>query len=282
MTARSVLKVLESRHFTEGAGVRLRRAFGHGETEQLDPFLMLDHFRSSDPRDYEAGFPFHPHRGIETVTYVLHGHIEHQDSLGNRGSIGPGDVQWMTAGSGILHQEMPRVTSEGLHGFQLWVNLPRTKKMMPPRYRDVRSADIPWAGLGPGARGRVIAGSLGGRGGPVRDLVVEVGLYDVELASGAKVAIPAPGGHHAFAYVFEGEGLIGGGGTRVGPRSTAVMGAGGMVELEAGKEGCRCLMAHGAPLNEPIAWGGPIVMSTKQGLDEAFEELRLGTFIRPR
>jgi len=263
--------------------VRLRRAFGHDETDFLDPFLMLDHFRSSDPQDYEAGFPFHPHRGIETVTYMLSGAVEHQDSIGNRGVIAAGDVQWMTAGSGILHQEMPRRTKEELHGIQLWINLPRTSKMMSPRYREVKREDIPVVVPDEGVQVRVIAGLLAGRSGPVRDLVVPVECFDVDLAPNVDVALPVPLGDHAFAYVFDGGGHFAEGSKHAVEAFHVVMfGEGKEVWTKAGRKGCRFLFAHGTPLREPIAWGGPVVMNTQEELDQAFEEIRSGNFIKDR
>lgn len=244
---------------------------------------MLDHFRSSDPKDYEAGFPFHPHRGIETVTYILSGAVEHQDSIGNRGVITAGDVQWMTAGSGILHQEMPRRMEEELHGFQLWVNLPRASKMMPPRYQDIKRSDIPVAMPEEGVKVMVIAGQLGGKSGPVRDLVVPVECFDVDLASNVDFTLPVPSGDHAFAYVFEGSGHFEEGSKHaVESFHVAMFGDGSEVWAKAGMKGCRFLFVHGTPLREPISWGGPVVMNTQEELDQAFEEIRSGNFIKDR
>ncbi|HUL38745.1 MAG TPA: pirin family protein [Methanomassiliicoccales archaeon] len=278
---RAVLRVQRGLPTMEGAGVHLFRAFGHSETALLDPFLMLDHFRSSDPKDYMEGFPMHPHRGIETVTYVLSGRIEHQDSIGNKGVIGPGDLQWMTAGSGIMHQEMPRRTEGQLNGFQLWVNLPRAHKMIPPRYRDVKSGAIPTVRPEEGAEVKVIAGSLDGVKGPVKDLVVEVELFDVHLSGDADVSIPVRERDNAFAYVFEGTGHFEEGSRHVlEDHELAIFEKGEEVWAKAGRGGCRFLFAHGEPLHESIAWGGPIVMNTREELDQAFEELERGTFIR--
>lgn len=280
-SSRPILRSKTSEPTIEGAGVHLFRAFGHQDTMLLDPFLMLDHFRSSDPREYMAGFPLHPHRGIETVTYVLSGRIEHQDSIGNKGVISEGDLQWMTAGSGILHQEMPQSTDDPLHGFQLWVNLPKAHKMMPPRYREVKSGEIPQAMLEDGAEVKVIAGSLAGVTGPVRDLVVKVELYDVRLAQDVDVSLPAKAGDHAFAYVYEGSGHFEEGGRHaLEDRHLAIFDDGEEVWAKAGRRGCRFLFAHGEPLREPIAWGGPIVMNTEKELERSFAELRSGMFIR--
>jgi redox-sensitive bicupin YhaK (pirin superfamily) len=278
---RAVHRLHGSLPTVEGAGVHLFRAFGHSETGLLDPFLMLDHFRSSDPRDYMEGFPMHPHRGIETVTYVLSGRIEHQDSLGNKGEISAGEVQWMTAGSGILHQEMPKRTDEPMHGFQLWINLPRAHKMIPPRYRDVKSSMIPIAKPEMGVEVKVIAGALNGATGPVKDLVVPVELFDVWLSAEADASFSVKNEDHAFAYVFEGSGYFEEGGRHVvEDRQLVIFGEGDEVWAKASRRGCRFLFAHGRPLHEPIAWGGPIVMNSREELDQSFEELRLGKFIR--
>jgi quercetin 2,3-dioxygenase len=278
---RALLRVQRSTPTIEGAGVHLFRAFGHSDTEVLDPFLMLDHFHSSDPRDYMEGFPLHPHRGIETVTYVLSGRIEHQDSIGNKGEIGEGDVQWMTAGRGIMHQEMPKRTDDPMQGFQLWVNLPRELKMMPPRYRDVKSSTIPLIKPEEGVEVKLIAGSLDGIKGPVRDLVVKVELFDVRLSGDADVSLPVKEGDNAFAYVFEGSGHFEEGSRHMlEDRDLAIFDKGEEVWAKASRGGCRFLFAHGEPLHEPLAWGGPIVMNTRGELDLAFDELRRGTFVR--
>lgn len=278
---RSLLRVQRGLPTIEGAGVHLFRAFGHSETDLLDPFLLLDHFRSSDPADYMRGFPMHPHRGIETVTYVLSGRIEHQDSIGNKGEIGPGDVQWMTAGSGIMHQEMPRRTDGQLNGFQLWVNLPRAQKMTPPRYRDVKSGTIPVDKPEKGVDIKIIAGSLDGIKGPVKELVVKVELFDVHLSGDADISIPVKEGENAFAYVYEGSGHFEEGSRHMlEDRELAIFDKGEEVWAKAGRTGCRFLFAHGEPLREPISWGGPIVMNSREELERAFEELERGTFIR--
>lgn len=265
----------------EGAGVHLFRAFGHSETELLDPFLMLDHFRSSDPKDYMEGFPLHPHRGIETVTYVISGRIEHEDSIGNKGVIGPGDVLWMTAGRGIMHQEMPKRTEEPMNGFQLWVNLPRAHKMMPPRYLDIKSSSIPTLRPEKGVEIKVIAGALDDIKGPVKDLVVKVELFDIHLSGDADISLQMKRGENVFAYVFEGSGHFEEGSRHtIQDRDLAIFDDGDEIWAKAGREGCRFLFAHGEPLHEPIAWRGPIVMNSREELDQSFDDLERGTFIR--
>ncbi len=278
---RSVEKVLRSKPTIEGAGVHLRRAFGYHEVPLLDPFLMLDDFGSKDPRDYILGFPWHPHRGIETVTYVLEGEVDHEDSLGNKGRIGSGDVQWMTAGSGIIHQEMPQSYLGTLRGLQLWVNLPAAQKMMDPRYRDVRRTDIPVISPSPGVTIRIVCGSVGDARGPVRDLIVEPEYFDVQLEPGAAFVHPTKTGHRVLAYVLDGQGTF-------APRASAPLGRGELalygdgseVGVESGPAGVRFLFLAGRPLREPVAWYGPIVMNTEAELDLAFREYRAGTFVK--
>jgi redox-sensitive bicupin YhaK (pirin superfamily) len=278
---RRLEKVLRSKPTIEGAGVHLRRAFGFHEVPLFDPFLMLDDFGSEDPRDYILGFPWHPHRGIETVTYVLEGEVDHEDSLGNKGGIGPGDVQWMTAGSGIIHQEMPQNYLGRLRGLQLWVNLPAAHKMMDPRYRDVRQADIPVVSPAPGVTVKVVCGSIGGARGPVRDLIVEPEYLDVQLEPGSVFVHPTGSGHRVLAYVLEGQGTFAPGTPRpVGRGELALYGDGGEVRVESGGAGARFLFLAGQPLQEPVAWYGPIVMNTEAELDIAFREYRGGTFIK--
>ncbi len=266
----------------EGAGVRLQRVFGFSQAPDLDPFLLLDHFGSQNPDDYLAGFPWHPHRGIETVTYLLTGAVEHGDSLGNQGIIRSGEVQWMTAGSGIIHQEMPQLVDEPLLGFQLWVNLPAAQKMMTPRYNGILSDQIPTVELEPGIQAKVIAGEVAGTQGPMRDLIVEVGYYDLTLAPGARMGFPIPAGHRTFAYLFAGSGSF-------TPDAAKEVAAGHLivfanegqtVQIQAGESGMRFLLAHGHPLKEPVAWRGPIVMNTEEELRLAFSEFRAGTFIK--
>jgi quercetin 2,3-dioxygenase len=279
---RGVRALHESTPTLEGAGVRLRRAFGFGGGGELDPFLLLDDFRGDQPQDYLAGFPWHPHRGIETITYVLEGKVEHGDSLGNQGAIGPGDVQWMTAGSGIIHQEMPKGDASGrMGGFQLWANLPRSHKMMEPRYRDVQAAEIPEAALPGGARARVIAGELGGTRGPVRDVVIEPLYLDLTMPPGTELTLDAPPGHTVFAYVIEGRAAFDAKRAQQVPNRTLVtFDAGESVSVATAKDAARFLFVAGKPLGEPVAWRGPIVMNTDEELETAFRELRNDTFIK--
>jgi redox-sensitive bicupin YhaK (pirin superfamily) len=276
-----VVDVWRNRPALEGAGVRLHRVFGNEQVPRLDPFLLLDDFGSADPADYLAGFPWHPHRGIETVTYLDRGTVEHGDSLGNRGAIHPGDVQWMTAGGGIIHQEMPKAPPDRvLRGFQLWVNLPAKGKMMAPRYRGLTAADIPTADLGRGVSAKVIAGEAGGVRGPVRDLVVDAAYCDVTAAAGASCDHAVPAAHRCFAYVVAGEGTFGGS-ERLGAGRLVLFEGKGPVAVQAGPHGCRYLLVSGEPLGEPVAWYGPIVMNTEEELETAFREYREGTFVRP-
>jgi quercetin 2,3-dioxygenase len=286
-TIRTVAYTAAGRPTLEGAGVRLRRAFGFGQETRFDPFLMLDDFRGDNPAEYEAGFPWHPHRGIETITYVLEGEVDHGDSLGNHGTIGAGDVQWMTAGSGIIHQEMPRGTASGhMGGFQLWANLPAAEKMMDPRYCGISSDEIPVA-ESPGARVRVIAGEVGGVVGPVRDIVIEPEYFDVTLAANVVWTHPTVPGHTVFAYVFDGEARLGDSGVGeagelivADPGRIVLLGDGDLVRVSAGALGARFLLVSGRPLREPVAWRGPIVMNTREELDVAWRELDAGTFVK--
>ena len=276
-----VMEVTKSRPTLEGAGVKLRRAFGFSEAPRLDPFLMLDHFGSENPEDYLAGFPWHPHRGIETVTYLIRGVVEHGDSLGNQGIIGAGDIQWMTAGSGIIHQEMPQLTDEPLMGFQLWVNLPAAHKMMAPRYRDVLQDQIPEVKLQEGVAIRIVSGEINGVRGPVQDLVVDTEYLDVRLAPKAEWRHPLRPGNRAFAYVFEGRGFFDPEQTRsIAEEHLVDFQDGEAVAIRAGESGVRFLLVSGKPLGEPVAWRGPIVMNTEAELDQAFREYRNGNFIK--
>jgi quercetin 2,3-dioxygenase len=277
---RQVEHVLRSRPTVEGAGVKLHRAFGYNEVSMFDPFLMLDDFGSDDPEDYLAGFPWHPHRGIETVTYMLNGEVEHGDSMGNGGVIGSGDIQWMTAGSGIIHQEMPRQARGRMRGFQLWVNLPRKDKMMKPRYRDVRHDVIPEVEAAAGVAVRIVAGTVAGVRGPVQDIVVDPEYLDISIAPGAEFRHAIPRDRRVFAYVVDGSGRFEGGGKGIGSGYAVLFGAGDEVTVAAGEAGVRLLLVSGRPLNEPVAWGGPIVMNTQAELGRAFEEYRQGTFIK--
>jgi redox-sensitive bicupin YhaK (pirin superfamily) len=298
-TVRRVTSVYRSRPTLEGAGVRLKRAFGFYETPKLDPFLLLDDFHSDRPEDYLAGFPWHPHRGIETITYVLEGAVEHGDSLGNGGVIRPGEVQWMTAGSGIIHQEMPKGDADGsMWGFQLWANLPRSHKMMDPRYREVTRAMIPEVKTNGGARVRVICGEAGGVRGPVTDVVSGPQYLDVSLVARETFTHPVPAGHTVFAYVVSGDGWFDDRPhdldftystgryfdltkqKRFGPEHLIVFGDGDEVSITAGENPLRFLLISGRPLREPVAWYGPIVMNTQEELEIAFAEYRNGTFLK--
>jgi redox-sensitive bicupin YhaK (pirin superfamily) len=284
----------------EGAGVRLRRAFGFGATEDFDPFLLLDDFRNDRPEDYLAGFPWHPHRGIETITYVLAGTVDHGDSLGNKGTLGAGDVQWMTAGSGILHQEMPHGDPRGrMHGFQLWANLPSRLKMTAPRYQDIPAAGIPEVVDDDGTRVRIICGDFWGKRGPVDGIAADPRYLDVTVPPGRRRTLSVETSRHAFAYVFEGSGSFSDASSpfgvltekatpagetmireRTGNRSLVLFDSGDEVTVQAGDEGIRFLLISGQPLKEPVAWYGPIVMNTKAELQQAVAELNNGTFIK--
>jgi redox-sensitive bicupin YhaK (pirin superfamily) len=296
---RRIRRVSASRPTLEGAGVRLRRAFGFGDTSLTDPFLLLDDFRGEHPRDYLKGFPWHPHRGIETITYMLEGTVEHGDSMGNRGAIGAGDAQWMTAGSGIIHQEMPKPGKGGrMGGFQLWANLPAAHKMMDPRYRDITRADIPVVEGPQGVSIGVLCGQVQGTRGPVRDVVIEPEYLEVRLPPGARFVHPTPAGHTVFAYLFEGRALFcdqqnpfsyeaeGAGyfdlerSPWVGSEHLVLLGDGDHLVVSTEEQGARFLLVSGRPLREPVAWYGPIVMNTQEELRAAFEEYQNGTFIR--
>jgi quercetin 2,3-dioxygenase len=299
MSIRAVKRLTTSQPTLEGAGVHLRRAFGFGSTSDFDPFLLFDDFRNDNPREYLAGFPWHPHRGIETITYVLAGTVNHGDSLGNRGTLGAGDVQWMTAGSGILHQEMPKGDPQGkMHGFQLWSNLPSSLKMTSPRYQDVPSHAIPEVVDDDGTLVRVICGEFWGKRGPVAGIAADPRYLDVWIPPGKQKVLPVETMSHAFAYVFEGSGRfrdasspqpvwtdrVGMGDTPVleeaGNRSLVLFGNGDEVTVAAGEAGMRFLLVSGKPLQEPVAWQGPIVMNTEEELRRAYAELRNGTFIK--
>jgi len=301
MSIRPIKRVVRARPTLEGAGVRLHRAFGFGDTGETDPFLLFDDFRNDRPDDYLAGFPWHPHRGIETITYVLAGEVEHADSLGHRGALGPGDVQWMTAGRGIIHQEMPRGDAAGrMHGFQLWANLPASLKMTAPRYQEIKSADIPEVADDDGTRVRVVCGSFWGARGPVEGIAADPIYLDVFVPPGRRRRLPMDTRRHAFAYVFDGDArfrdasdpqpvpteIVEPGGLgpvdTVGNRSLVLFDSGDEVVVEAGDGGVRFLLASGEPLREPVAWAGPIVMNTREQLKQAFDELRAGTFLRDR
>jgi len=281
-TSRPVAQVVKPEPVIEGAGVHLRRSIGTRSLDHLDPFLLLDHFESANPADYEAGFPYHPHRGIETVTIVRLGEVKHRDSLGHQGSIGAGDIQWMTSGSGILHEEMPQVRREGIGGLQLWLNLPAREKMTRPKYRDLDGSRLPETALDEGARARVIAGDAaeGRFVGPVEGLAVAPKFLDITLPAGASFRESVPRGHTAFAYVDQGEVRFGPDQTRAAAPALIVFGDGDLVEAKAGSPGGRFLLAAARPLGEPIARHGPFVMNTRAEIEEALRDLRTGHFIR--
>jgi len=303
VSIRPVKRIVEAQPHIEGAGVRLRRAFGFGDTEETDPFLLFDDFRGDQPTDYMAGFPWHPHRGIETITYVLAGTVNHGDSLGNQGALGAGDIQWMTAGSGILHQEMPQGDDAGrMHGFQLWANLPATEKMTNPRYQDVAGADIPEVTDDDGTTVRIICGDFWGQRGPVDGIAADPRYLDVYVPPGKRKTLPVEMDRHGFAYIFDGAGSFRDASdpqsvaTEVmeegqpeatavdvtGNRNLILFDSGDEITVQAGEEGIRFLLVSGKPIEEPIAWRGPIVMNSQNELQAAFRELQQGTFIRKR
>jgi quercetin 2,3-dioxygenase len=303
MSIRPVKRIIQSQPAIEGAGVKLRRAFGFGDTTEFDPFLLFDDFRNDNPEDFVAGFPWHPHRGIETITYVLSGTVEHGDSLGNRGALGAGDVQWMTAGSGIIHQEMPKGDAQGhMHGFQLWANLPASLKMTRPRYQDVNAKDIPEVVDDDGTRVRIVCGSFWGKRGPVEGIAADPIYLDVSVPPGLRKRIPVETARHAFGYVFAGAGKFRDASApqgvltdttgddidetltrrETGNRSLVLFDRGDEVTIQAGDEGVRFLLVSGKPIEEPVAWYGPIVMNTEDELREAFADMRRGTFIRSK
>jgi quercetin 2,3-dioxygenase len=299
MSIRPVKRLITAKPTLEGAGVHLRRAFGFGNTSDFDPFLLLDDFRNDVPADYLAGFPWHPHRGIETITYVLAGTVEHGDSMGNHGAIGAGDIQWMTAGSGIIHQEMPKGDAVGrMHGFQLWANLPAALKMTAPRYQEIKTGDVPEVTEDDGTVARIVCGSMWGQRGPVEGIAADPVYVDVSVPPGKRRTLPVETSHHAFAYVFAGSGRFS---NASGPlavptesvgwadtsppveadnRSLVLFDRGDEVTVQAGEDGIRFLLVSGRPLREPVAWYGPIVMNTQEELREAFDELHQGTFLR--
>ena len=300
MAIRQVKRLVQAKPTMEGAGVRLRRAFGFGATSDYDPFLLLDDFRNDRPEDYLAGFPWHPHRGIETITYVLAGTVDHGDSMGNKGSIGPGDIQWMTAGRGIIHQEMPHGDADGrMHGFQLWANLPSSLKMTAPRYQDVKAKDVPTATDDDGTAVRIVCGSYRGTRGPVDDVAAKPVYLDVSIPAGKRKLLKVETTSHAFAYVFAGTGKFcnaseplavpteGAGWAETKPpahadnRTLILFDRGDEVEVQAGDDGLRFLLISGQPLGEPVAWYGPVVMNTQEELQHAFAQLQEGTFLKP-
>jgi redox-sensitive bicupin YhaK (pirin superfamily) len=285
MKERTVSEVIVPLATRDGAGVQLRRSIATPTLDHLDPFFLFDHFGSENPNDYVAGFPMHPHRGIETITYVLDGDVSHRDSIGNSGVIGAGDVQWMTAGRGILHEEMPHVGPKRLDGFQVWVNLPRELKMTAPRYQDVPSAKIPEVGLAGGGKARVIAGRVGGASGAVRDIYADPVYLDVVLAAGETFEQAIPAGHTGILYVYRGEVSVGGkrfgNGAVVPSPRLAVLSDGDVVQVHAGAGPARFLLLSAQPLGEPAVRYGPFVMNTEDEIEQALDELRNGTFIQP-
>jgi quercetin 2,3-dioxygenase len=300
MSIRPVKRIASSKPTIEGAGVHLRRAFGFGDTTEFDPFLLLDDFRNDRPAEYLAGFPWHPHRGIETVTYVLAGNVEHGDSLGNRGNLGAGDVQWMTAGRGILHQEMPQGDEKGrMHGFQLWANLPSSLKMTAPRYQDIKAAEVPEVIDDDGTRVRVVCGDFWGKRGPVEGVAADPRYLDVWVPPGKRKTLKVEVERQAFAYVFEGSGNFRAASQpfgvltektdgvneilvreQTGNRSLVLFDSGDEITVQAGDESIRFILVSGKPIKEPVAWYGPIVMNSQAELQQAFTELKQGTFIR--
>jgi redox-sensitive bicupin YhaK (pirin superfamily) len=301
MSIRPILETRQAQPTMEGAGVHLHRAFGFHDPSELDPFLLFDDFRNDDPAHYAQGFPWHPHRGIETITYVLSGTVDHGDSLGNTGTLGAGDVQWMTAGSGILHQEMPKGNAQGqMHGFQLWANLPSSLKMTAPRYQDVGARDIPEVIDDDGTVVRVIVGDFWGKRGPVDGIAADPQYLDISVPAGVKKTFKVDTYRRSFAYVFEGSAAFADASAPTGvllekevageelnirdmsgDRTLIRFGTGDEITVQAGEEGVRFLLVSGAPIQEPVAWHGPIVMNTREELMTAMAELRNGTFIKP-
>ncbi|MGE0230489.1 MAG: pirin family protein [Flavobacteriaceae bacterium] len=302
MSIRPVKSISQAQPTLEGAGVHLHRAFGFTDPTMCDPFLLFDDFRNDRPEDYLKGFPWHPHRGIETITYVLAGTVEHGDSLGNRGNLGAGDIQWMTAGSGILHQEMPKGDAAGrMHGFQLWANLPSGLKMTDPRYQDIKGAEIPEIIDDDGTRVKVICGSFWGKKGPVDGIAADPSYLDIFVPAGVKKTLPVDTYRKAFAYIFEGDGRFSNASDprgvltekefageelvlrdNSGDRTLVLFGTGDEITVQAGERGIRFLLVSGKPIGEPVAWHGPIVMNTRAELIQAMNELNNGSFIRNR
>jgi redox-sensitive bicupin YhaK (pirin superfamily) len=299
VSIRAIKKILRPQPTLEGAGVKLQRGFGFGDPKEFDPFLLFDDFRNDNPEEYLAGFPWHPHRGIETITYVLAGQVDHGDSLGNSGTLSGGDVQWMTSGSGIIHQEMPKGDAQGrMHGFQLWANLPSSLKMTTPRYQDVAGKDIPEVVDDDGTRVRVVCGNFWGTSGPVDGIAADPIYLDVSVPPGRRKTLPVETTRHAFAYVFAGsgtfrnasdpkavktDGVSAGSGSPaedLGNRSLLLFDRGDEVTVQAGEQGIRFLLVSGKPIEEPVAWYGPIVMNTEDELRVAVAEMRAGTFIK--
>jgi quercetin 2,3-dioxygenase len=275
-TAREVARKVRGQPTSDGAGVRMTRVIGSQLLDSFDPFLLLDEFRSDDPNDYIAGFPDHPHRGFETVTYMLAGRMRHGDNQGNSGLLGPGSIQWMTAGRGIVHSEFPEQQEGLMWGFQLWVNLPRTHKMVAPRYQDVQGEQIPEVDLGPGARARVLVGTLNDVSGPVTDVVTEPVYFDLQLEPSASYTAMLPAEHNAFAYVYQGDAQIGAASTAIARGELALLTQGATLPVTAGAAGARLIVVAARPLNEPVARYGPFVMNTPDEIRQAFEDYQAG------
>lgn len=284
LQSREVIKTIKPQTVMEGAGVRLKRSIATATLDHLDPFLLFDHFGSDNPADYIKGFPMHPHRGIETVTYMIKGHVNHKDSIGNSGSIGSGDIQWMTAGGGIMHEEMPQPGQGEMIGFQLWVNLPARLKMTTPRYQDITSNQIPEVARDNGVKIRIIAGQVDGVRGAVSEIYADPSYLDVSIPANGSFSHPVEKGHTAFAYVFEGRGYFGTGENTtensISKPGLAVLGDGDYIQAGAANEPVRFLLVSGKPLNEPIARYGPFVMNTQEEIQQALEDLKNGTFVR--
>jgi hypothetical protein len=280
MTTRKLQRVIPSVAASDGAGVKLQRSLGSSQALRHDPFLMLDEFFSDNPDDYLAGFPSHPHRGFETVTYMLDGHMRHEDHLGNRGDLGPGDVQWMSAAHGIIHSEMPQQSEGRMRGFQLWINLPAREKMKPASYRDIASAEIPTVALAGGGEARVIAGALvqdnGRTDGPIQGLATEPLYLDVRLPAGKSFETPVTPGHNAFIYVYDGEGTVGEAREPLPNRAAGLLSDGDRITVQAGQKGARFLLLAGKPLREPIVQYGPFVMNTREEIEQALSDYRAG------
>jgi quercetin 2,3-dioxygenase len=280
--ARKIRRIIKSKPTIEGAGVHLKRAFGNEDAPLFDPFLMLDDFRSNKPAHYRAGFPWHPHRGMETITYVLNGEVEHADSMGNKGVISSGDTQWMTAGSGIIHQEMPRGDDQGrMEGFQLWANLPKSHKMMEPRYREIKKSQVPVVALENGVTIKVICGKVAGQEGPAKGIIIDPEYLDVTIPANSEFKHSTTRGHTVFAYVIEGQAYFDEAKTNpISDGSVCLYEDGDQTEVSTGNEPVRLLLISGKPIREPVAWRGPIVMNTEEELMQAFQEYQNGTFIK--
>ena len=276
MTPRSLHRIIRSVPASDGAGVKLRRSLGSSQALRHDPFLMLDEFYSDDPNDYLAGFPAHPHRGFETVTYMLDGHMQHKDSGGNTGDLGPGDVQWMSAARGIVHSEMPQQTEGRMRGFQLWLNLPAKEKMKPAAYRDIASREIPVSALESGAKVKIIAGKFRDTAGPISGGSTDPYYLDVVLPPRASVEVPLPAGHNAFLYQYEGSSFVGVKREALENRTAALLGDGDAIRIEAGEEGARVLALAGKPIREPIVQYGPFVMNTREEIEQAVLDYQSG------